>query len=204
MLPFGRMETLSFAWLGTAIAGGLYPVVLIGVELGFRPLPAVVAELILSSLLGFVLGFIYAGMVGAVFTVMAWIFAACAGVERRLIWLGSIAGGWTGFFCTLPFSERLPGGPLMGVLVAAFFGQTAAALGVHLAVRSNRKIGATWGAESQSPEKLRIGLRQVFGAMTFFCVLAAAIGAIQPTREVYQLMAAAALLQGFMILIARP
>ena len=193
------METLSFAWLGTAIAGGLFPTVMVAVDLGRPPDPEVVSGGVLICFVGFFFGFLYVGMVGAALTAIAWLFAACARVERRLIWLGSLAGGWTGFLCVLPLREGLPSGPWLSVLLGTFMGQAGAAVSASAATRSNRRL---LGTRAAPLEQLRVGLRQLFGAMTFFCILAAAIGAVQPTREVYELMAAAALLQAFVILMA--
>jgi hypothetical protein len=189
-----------FAWLGTAIAGGLYPTAQVIIELGASWPHSNPMELVLFGFIAFFFGFLYAGMVGMFTIAAARLYAACATRGNMPLWLASFAGGWAGFLCALPFRREFSDSPWLDVLLATVMGQAGAACSVHLALRSNLRL---LGAKAGPREKLRIGLRQLFGATTFFCVIAAVIGALRPSREVYQLMAAALAWQVAAVLAVR-
>lgn len=197
--PLGPIETLTFGWIGIALAGGMYPVVLTLLGVGAPPFPNGVFDALLFSCVAFVVGFVYAGMTATILVATAWMFAAFARISGAPIWLASLAGGWTGFLCALPMSPGFSGHRWFDVLLATVMGQAGAAWTAGAAVRRNRRI---LGIETPPQKTLRIGLVQLFGATTVICILAAAIGAVRPTREIYQLMAGAAALQAIMILAA--
>ncbi|HEX6962065.1 MAG TPA: hypothetical protein VF175_09380, partial [Lacipirellula sp.] len=188
----GPMETLTFGWIGIALAGGAYPVVQIFLDVGMPPLPSRILAALMMSGPAFSLGFVYAGMAATLMVATAWTFAAFARIGGAPIWLASLAGGWTGFLCVLPFARNLSGNVWFDVLLATAMGQVGAAWTAGVAVRRNRRA---LGIEREPQRTFRIGLRQLFGATTFFCILAAVLGAVSPAPELYQLMAAAALLQ---------
>jgi hypothetical protein len=192
------METLTFGWIGIALAGGLYPVIQSLVEVGLPPLPNGLLDAVLFSFMAFFIGFAYAGMAATVMVATAWMFAAFARIGGAPIWLASLAGGWTGFLCALPLGGDFSGHLWFDVLLATVMGQAGAAWIAGAAVRRNQ---CTLGIAAPQ-KKLKMCLRQLFGATTALCILAAVIGAASPTRETYQLMAAAACFQTIVILAA--
>ncbi|HEX6961357.1 MAG TPA: hypothetical protein VF175_05785, partial [Lacipirellula sp.] len=60
------METLTFGWIGIALAGGAYPVAQILLDVGMPPLPNRIVDAVMLSVVGFFVGFVYSGLAATV------------------------------------------------------------------------------------------------------------------------------------------
>jgi hypothetical protein len=190
---FGPVEMLILACVGTAAAGGLFPVVLLLVDAVQGTLQF--QDDIFFALPGFVLGFLYAGVV-SIFTALAMgLFMWLTQIRRAPLWLASTIGGWTGFACTVPLAANLSLTPVFSLVVATFMGQA----GVTLFVAWVASLNYPSARRADPPARMQIGLRQLFGATTFACLCAALMGAAHFSRELLVLIAVAAAQQAITI-----
>jgi len=199
--PFGPGETLCFAWLGTAVAGGLFPVVFLlasGASELLGPPSRLHPENLWMAFPAFLIGFLYAGLMGLIVALAGGLFAALTQIRGAPIWLASLVGGWTGFVCTVLIGANFSINPAVSIGLATLMGQAGAATAAALGVRRNPQL---LGMPKLS-EPLRLSLRQLFGATTAVCLMAALVGAANPSSRLYGWIAAAAVLQGITLGLA--
>lgn len=190
---FGPVEMLILTCVGTAMAGGCFPVVLLVVDAVQGTLQF--QDDIFFALPGFVIGFLYAGIV-SIFTALAMgVFVWLTQIRRAPLSLASTVGGWTGFACTAPMAENLSLTPVFSIVVATFMGQAGAALFPAWVASINYPSAG----RVEPPARMQIGLRQLFGATTFACLSAALMGAAHFSRELLVLIALAAAQQAITI-----
>lgn len=193
--PFGPGATIGVACVGTAIAGGLFSLALLAIEIA-RTLLSQSAEFRSDDLFyafpGFIIGFFYAGVVSLPVGLAGWLLAALIRIKGAPIWLASFVGGWTGFICTIPASNDFP------VLLAVAMGQIGAALAASIGAQANRRaLGLP-----ATPMQVKIGLRQLFGVTTVICVIAAILGGLKLTTNTYWMLGNAAVLQAALVAAA--
>lgn len=173
-LDFGSSFPVYFAgFVGTMLAGGLFPAVLMLLG-GFGP-PT--SDSLLFAIVGFPIGAVFAGIAAfAIFPLVAG-FQYLASLYRRRVALASCAGGWSGFASVIAIvgpDDSLLGTPLAIAFAAMVMGQLGAALVARRAKRWQLATGA-WSEPSCSSQ---ISLRQLFGIMSAAVVLAMLVAAL--------------------------
>ncbi len=178
--PDPRVRLLIGAWVGTALAGGVFGVLLFCWEVvlpindptSFGSIGSVVAGvglLLAGSVASFVGGALFAGWVGIGGLLGGITIIELLGIQKAPLWIASCFGGWIAFFCCGGF-----------VWVAVILGQ----------------LGATWGAskmivttsrpamEARTECGNRFGLGQLFRFMTVACVCLGVVSVL-PLSDVY-------------------
>jgi hypothetical protein len=200
--PFSTPRVLALAWIGTAIAGGLFPVVLICWGNLFEPLVTgsrISWEEVFAAIPAFVIGFIYAGIVACPVTFFAWACALMGRTRGTPIWLGSLIGGWTGFICTLQLGEGFGPGFPIDLWIAVALGQVGAGTVAMIGLRANRLARG----EVHTPQTFKVSLSQLLGWTTAACITAALIGAMRLSHEQIQFVVEATCLQLAILLISK-
>lgn len=198
--PFDFTATagmLSIAVGGTALAGGASPIVMVVADAvgnhfvnGLsRPASDAVAVIILGGMVGFMVALVVGFMLAIIAMLVAWL----CGLPAGTVWFESLVGGWAGFFATHALLKGLqPEGPhlLLGLVVVT--GQLGAGGAVFLYRRQRRS------AHETAPEG-RVGLRQLFGITTAIALLAALARGIELDSLVYSTLWLAVAIQSGLI-----
>lgn len=197
--PFDLTRTvgmLSVATLGTAVAGGAFPVVMVVADaissLLVAPSDRLVdpaAIIILGGMVGFMLALTVGFLLAAVAVLVAWLSSLPAGT----VWFESLVGGWAGFFTTHMVLDSLGlsnSRLLLGLAVLT--GQLGAGGAVFLVRRRKR-------APDASTPEARVGLRQLFGITTAIALLAALARGIELDSLVYSTLWLAVAIQSALI-----
>lgn len=195
---------LSLAVLGTALAGGVFPLVLGLCELLFG-----FSGAIRISDGGYFFGFaLVGGMVGGFLALQlslpvamfAGIVAWLSRITGRDVWFASLVGGWTGYFATHLMLESFPidfsHWIVIGLAVAV--GQIGAG-GFVLWSRRTLEVNPV---PAQGESELRFGLRQLFGITTAVALLAAFSQAFKINEWAHAPTSFAAAIQAAIIAIA--
>ena len=196
--PFDFTATvgmLSVAVGGTALAGGVFPMVMVVADAvgnlttgSTRPAADAVAIIILGGMVGFMFALVVGFLLAIIAMLVAWLCSLPAGT----VWFESLVGGWAGFFATHALLEGLrPNDAMMLLGLAVVTGQVGAGAAVFT-VRRRRPA-------SEAPPEGRVGLRQLFGITTAIAVLAAIGSSIEVDSLVYSTLWLALAIQSSMI-----
>lgn len=198
--PFDFTATagmLSIAVGGTALAGGVFPIVIVladavGKAAGGPPVSIVDASAALI-ILGGMVGFIFSLVVGFLLALIALLVAWLCSLPAGTVWFESLVGGWAGFFATHGLLEELQRNDahlLLGLAVVT--GQLGAG-GAVFQYRRQRPPANEAASEG------RVGLRQLFGITTSIALLAALARCIELDSLVYSTLWLAVAIQSGLI-----
>ncbi len=178
--PDPRVRLLIGAWGGTALAGGVFGVLLFCWEVvlpindptSFGSIGSLVASaglLLAGSVASFVGGTLFAGWVGCGGLLGGITIIELLGIRKAPLWIASCFGGWIAFFCCGGF-----------VWVAVILGQLGATLGASKMIVPTSNTAMEARTESGN----RFGLAQLLRFMTVACVCLGVVS-ILPLSEQY-------------------
>jgi hypothetical protein len=183
------------AALGTAVAGGLFPLAIMlvvvasslfaGGQLGLHD----VSEMILPLAGGFIIGFFVAGLTAFCIFPLVGVLDWVASLGRWRSMLVSCAGGWCGFASVTAITQ---GAPNDEGLALAFGAMAMGQIGAGSMVRRLARSDASLNDEGGSPKKSQMPLRQLFGITTAVAIAAAVLAALPIMPQTYAAMAFAA------------
>jgi hypothetical protein len=199
--PFDLTATagmLSLAVGGTALAGSAFPIVMVMadavgllVKAPAGPVTDAPAIIILGGMVGFMVALVVGFLLGVIALLVAWLCSLPAGT----VWFESLVGGWSGFFATHALLLGLePNDAHLLLGLAVVTGQLGAGGAVFLYRRQRRP------AHEVAPEG-RVGLRQLFGITTSIALLAALARGIELDSLVYSTLWLAVAIQSGLIAI---
>jgi hypothetical protein len=193
---------LSVAVLGTAVAGGAFPVVLIVAEIlasEYGPLRGPLAEALgmaaATVILGGMVGFMVALAIGFTMSIVAAAIAWLCSLPAGTVWFESLVGGWSGFFSVHMLLDSVYPNPWLCLGLAVLTGQLGAGGAVWLVKRRRQPIAEREASESHS----KIGIRQLFGLTTAIAILAAIGSTIDVDSVVYSTLWLAVAIQAGVI-----
>jgi hypothetical protein len=186
------------AWAGTALAGALFPVVLLVTALVVagppRNLPA---QALIVLVMGGVVGLILAAVVGALIFTLVGLIQWLASLYPWRTTMASIAGGWTGVVAT----QATVGQGLrredfdLASLVLTWIALAMGHFGAGRAARwQKQKMAVRRYPEPDA--KPQFTIRQLLGLTTGVAIVAAIVSAMQLPQIVHAAILSSLLLQG--------
>lgn len=170
----------AVAALGTAVAGGLFPLAIATLALlttalsGRMPGTFYPGESLQFVLIGFVVGFVFATIAASCVFPIVGLLDWLASLERWRGALLSCAGGWCGFASVAALThQQAHSGPLVLSFAALGLGQ----LGAGLAVRMLRR-GKPDARLAHVEDASRLPLKQLFGITTAVAIAAATLASL--------------------------
>ena len=171
-------NVLVAAWIGTVLAGGLFPLIVAAVmwaTSGFPLSPQLPLLFVLP-----VAGCYAAGIVGAGVLVVMLLVCWISGLPARRADVAATMGGWTGLIatCGLLLDAESELMPVAGTItLAVVLGQAGAGWAAAKAIAAHRRLSEQGpGARPDSG----FSLRELFGLTTAFSLVACGIAALQP------------------------
>jgi hypothetical protein len=187
------------AFAGTAVAGGLFPIVLVIALIVFAgPPPNVVFQSVAIVFVGGLVGMVLAAAVALCIFPLVGAIQWLAGLYPWRVAMASIAGGWTGFVATqatiaqVLTNEDLRVAGLILTWIAMAMGQVFAG---WAGTRHKRLMA--YALKGPEPEaRARFTVRQMLGLTTGLAVITAIISALDLPYFVHAALLSSMLLQG--------
>ena len=197
---------LSVAVFGTAVAGGVFPVVLIVAEslvAEYSPLRGSLAEALgmaaATVIFGGMVGFMVALSIGFLISIVAAAIAWLCSLPPGTVWFESLVGGWAGFFSVHMLLDSGFPNPWLCLGLAVLTGQLGAG-GAVRQVQRRRESVRERSEETEATEKnSKVGIRQLFGLTTAIAILAAIGSSIDVDSVVYSTLWLAVAIQAGVI-----
>lgn len=190
---------LALAVAGTALAGVVFPTVLVLVEVCFGdggPQGLDTGGYLFGvAFLGGMVGGMLAFIVSVPVALFAALIGRLIGVTGRDVWYASLVGSWTGFFAI----HLLLGGTGMGTPGPDSFVALAVATGQVVTGAFVWYVQKKAGAYADLGDELRFGIRQLFGVTTAVAIIASVAHLIR--RKDDQIFSAALMAIGIQVAI---